>query len=393
MTPVPPYDFRRAFPWLAFVTGLFFLNFLTRVIFSPLMLDIERDLGIHHAQAGRLYLVFSVGYAVSLFASGFISTRIRHRTVISVSAVAVGISFIAIAMTRTYLELSLGLLAFGLAGGLYLPSGIAALTSLVREKDYGKAFSVHELAPNLSLFLAPVLAVLLLDHMSWRDMLAYIGLISIVTGALFQWKGRGGDETGRSPDIELIGSFVRARQFWGLLLLFFIAVGASFAPYSVMPLYLVDERGLSENWAQQLLAISRITGPIGAVLSGWLSDRLGPGRTISLYLVFCGGSTMALGLAQGGFLTAAVILQALSSVMFFPAGFSLLSKVFPSDVRSMAISCIIPAAFILGNGLAPSLLGWAGHHGAFDIGFICQGGFMLLGLIVIPLLRERLDTV
>lgn len=393
MNLAPPYDFSRAFPWLVFVTGLFFINFLTRVIFSPLMLDIEEDLAIHHAQAGRLYLFFSVGYAVSLFASGFISTRIRHRLVISVSAVAGGAAFIGIAMARTYFELSLGLLAFGLAGGLYLPSGIATLTSLVREKDYGKAFSVHEIAPNLSLFLAPVIAVVLLDHMSWRDILRIIGVLSMAAGALFLWKGRGGDDSGRSPDLALIRSFVRSRQFWGLLLLFFIAVGASFAPYSVMPLYLVDERGFSEDWANQLLALSRITGPVGAVLAGWISDRLGPLRTIALYLLLCGGATMSLGLTHGWLVNAAVVAQALSSVMFFPAGFSLLSKAFPSDIRSMAISCIIPAAFILGNGLAPSLLGWAGHHGDFALGFICHGGFIVLAVAVIPFLREQRNTV
>ncbi|QJT08523.1 MFS transporter [Oceanidesulfovibrio marinus] len=393
MVAQAPYDFRRALPWLAFITALFFINFLTRVIFSPLMLSIESELGIHHGHAGRLYLAFSIGYAASLFASGFISTRIRHRTIITISALGVGAAFIAVAFTRTYLELALGLCAFGVTSGLYLPSGVAALTSLVREKDYGKAFSVHELAPNFSLFIAPLLAVLLLDSMDWREVLLLLGSASIAGGVLFHFRGHGGDVTGRPPDLALIRSIVRARQFWGLLLLFCMAVGASFAPYSVMPLYLVDERGLSESWANELLAISRIAGPAGAVLAGWISDRIGPKPTITLSLAACSAATFSLGAAEGGFLVAAVILQAFFSVMYFPAGFSLLSQVFPSDIRSMAISCLIPVAILTGNGLIPSLLGWAGHHGEFDMGFICQGVLMLASLAVIPLLRERLNTV
>jgi len=36
----------------------------------------------------------------------------------------------------------------GISAGFYLPSGIAALTGLIRREDWGKAMAIHELAPN-----------------------------------------------------------------------------------------------------------------------------------------------------------------------------------------------------------------------------------------------------
>lgn len=46
-------------------------------------------------------------------------------------------------------------LGLGLAAGLYLPSGVAALTSFVRPRDWGKAVAMHEIAPNGGMVLAP----------------------------------------------------------------------------------------------------------------------------------------------------------------------------------------------------------------------------------------------
>ncbi len=392
MSHTVPLPFRQALPWLCFVTVLFFMNFLTRVIFSPLMLPIEEDLGIHHAQAGRLYFFFSAGYALGLFASGFLSTRMRHRDVIALSATAVGISFMAISQlgeAYAYELLATGLALFGVAGGLYLPSGIATLTSLVRERDYGKAFSVHEMAPNLSLFLAPLLVVWLSAFMTWREVLLLLGVASLAAGVAFKLFARGGTFTGHPPDVALVRRLLGSRPFWGLLGLFFIAVSASFAPYAMLPLFLTDVHAFEDEWANRLLAYSRIAGPFAAFGAGWLVDRLGAVRTVRFYLLSCGIATAALGALHGEALVVAVLLQAVLSVTYFPAGFSLLAKLYVPETRSVVISCMIPLAILLGNGVTPAMMGWAGRHGHFEAGFLCLGGFMVGFCALIPLLFHK----
>ena len=51
---LPPYDFRRALPWTAFVAMLFWLNYSGRATLSPLLVSVERDLEIGHAAATSL---------------------------------------------------------------------------------------------------------------------------------------------------------------------------------------------------------------------------------------------------------------------------------------------------------------------------------------------------
>jgi NNP family nitrate/nitrite transporter-like MFS transporter len=127
---------------LVLMTGIFVLNFMSRIIFSPLMPTIESDLGIGHGEAGSLFLFISLGYFAAITGSGFVSSQLTHRKTIIVSAVALGTALVAVSFSRTLLGMRIGLIIVGLAAGLYLPSGISTITSMVREGDWGKALEV-----------------------------------------------------------------------------------------------------------------------------------------------------------------------------------------------------------------------------------------------------------
>ncbi|MBM4308976.1 MAG: MFS transporter, partial [Deltaproteobacteria bacterium] len=75
---------------LLFLVGIFFINFLSRVILSPLMPTVEGDLKIGHDEAGSFFFLITLGYCVGLFFSGFVSSRLEHRRAIIFSSFAVG---------------------------------------------------------------------------------------------------------------------------------------------------------------------------------------------------------------------------------------------------------------------------------------------------------------
>jgi len=383
--------FGAALPLLVCLTLVFFLNFMGRAIFSPLMLSIEQDLGINHAQAGGIFLTVSLGYSVALLLSGFVSCRLTHRHTVILAGAWMGAGLLAVGHAHNPLLLQLALFFFGLSGGIYLPSGIATLTSLVRKQDFGKAISVHEMAPNLSLILAPLVAEALLQTTDWRGVIEALGWSSIVMTGGYALFGRGGDFTGQAPNFGTVSSIVRMPAFWALGLLFSLAVGASIGPYSMLPLFLVDERGFDAERANELLAISRILTPFAALAAGWAADRLGPTRTIGFYLLFTGAGTVLLGLVHGASLTVVVLAQPFFSALYFTAGFAVISRVFSQDVRSVAVSLIIPFGVLGGMGVIPTLLGFCGDMGSFALGFAILGGLLLLALGLPRLLRTAMD--
>jgi hypothetical protein len=62
----------------------------------------------------------------------------------------------------------------------------------------------------------------------------------------------------------------------------------------MLPLYLVNEQAMHPSWANTVVALSRIHGPILGLLGGWVSDWLGPKRTMVVSLIFTGIATLLL---------------------------------------------------------------------------------------------------
>ncbi|MDI6797379.1 MAG: hypothetical protein QMD09_10560, partial [Desulfatibacillaceae bacterium] len=61
---------KKAAGAVALFTGIFYINFVSRIVLAPVLPQLEHDLGISHSQSGSLFLLISLGYLVSIFCSG-----------------------------------------------------------------------------------------------------------------------------------------------------------------------------------------------------------------------------------------------------------------------------------------------------------------------------------
>lgn len=364
------------------LTNIFFLNFLSRIIFAPLLPSVQKDLGLTHVEAASLFLFVSMGYSVSLLGSGFASKRLQHKKTIVLSTIAVGVSLTAVAMCHSIWSIRGGLLLLGLASGLYLPSGLVSLTALVNVRHWGKAIATHELAPNLSFFIAPLLAECLMMWFSWRGVLVFLSVCSILTGVLFSLFFKGGDFPGESPNFLSVKTLFSQKAFWIMMILFSYGICATLGIYTMLPLFLVAQHGLERNWANTLVALSRISGMFMAFLAGWMTDRMGPGLTMSGAFLLAGLATVLLGTLTGSWLVLMVFLQPVVAVCFFPPGFAALSAIGPASSRNVAVSLTIPAAFLIGGGAIPMGIGMMGDAGLFALGVSFTGGLILSGAIL-----------
>ena len=374
---------------LLLMTGLFFFNFIARIILAPLMPTIELDLGISHGEAGSLFLLISFGYFTSLIGSGFFSSWFTHRTTIIVSSMFLGITLLGVSFSDTLWEIRIGCIIVGLAAGLYLPSGISTLTSLVSPKDWGKAIAIHELAPNISFLAAPLISEALLLWFTWRNILALLGVSSLCVGLTFAIFGKGGNFPGESPSPSNVKTLLREPSFWIMIVFFSLGISGSLGIYTMLPLYLVSERGMTQSWANYLVALSRISGLGVAFLSGILTDKFGPKITLGGVLLVTGLLSFLLGIVPGSWVVLIVFLQPLIAVCFFPPGFAALSRIGPSHVRNISVSLTVPFGFLVGGGAIPTGIGFFGDTGSFNVGIalvgiITMGGFILLRYLKFP---------
>ncbi len=372
---------------LLFLVGIFFINFLSRVVFSPLMPTVERDLKIGHDEAGSFFFLITLGYCAGLFSSGFLSSRLNHRRAILLSSFALAGALFFVSATRHPWGIRFGLFMLGSAAGFYLPSGISTLTSLVSQRHWGKAIAIHELAPNLGFIVAPLLAEALLKWCSWQETLAVIGVASLTAGTVFALWGKGGNFPGEAPNLRTLKSLLQEPSLLWMITFFALGVGASFGLYSMLPLYLVSEKGMDRTWANALLSFSRIAPLATSFLAGWMTDRLGVKQTLKIVFMTTGLATAMIGILPVPWILWIIFLQPVLATAFFPAGFAALARIGAPHIKNVAISLTVPLGFLIGGGVGTAALGLAGEAGLFYLGFILLGGIVAVGSLLVRYLK------
>lgn len=381
--------FASALPWIFMITAMYFLSFFARSILSPLLVPMEGAFASTHAETAGLLFFLSIGFGTALALAGILSSRIRHRVVLVLANVVLGFSLLLMAQAPGIQTARLAFLIFGIGSGLYLPSGMAALASVADDRYWGRAIAIHELAPNIAFILAPVAVEAALGFMGWRDIFTGMGLFCILGSALFLKFGRGGEEYGTAPDTKTLPLLLRRPAFWAIMVLIGMGVGLESGPYSLTPLFLVSEKGMSPSAANHLLSTSRLVTPLMALMGGWLADRV---RIPWILIATIVGSALALcgmGFLDGTGLSASIMMQASMPALMFPAIFKSVTEVFGVKEQSLVLSLTMPVAIFVALGVVPTLLGWCGDMGHFDYGFAGVGLLTLLTLGSLPFLKKK----
>ena len=382
-----PEPFRAKIGITAFLAWLFFLGFVTRVMFAPLMPAIESELGIGHRQAGTLFLMMSLGYMLAPLCSGLISSRINHRGTLTVSAWVVGLILIPFAFVQQLWIIWVQLIVIGLAAGIHLPSAIATITAEVQKSDWGKALSIHQSAPPLSFITAPLIAALLLTWFSWRHVLLIWAMVALASALLFTLRGKGGQFPGQLPGPKNVKIILSKPSFYILVALFAMAMGGNAGIYAMLPLFLVNERGMDLTFANTLIGLSQVSGIIMVFVAGWLTDKVGQKKSMAAALALAAVLTILLGLVKGPLLLVVLFIQPAVLSSFFPAAFGALSRIAPPAMRSVSAALGPPAAFMIGGGLLPAMIGYLGEAYTFSTGIVLAGCFMVIGPFLIYFLR------
>lgn len=384
----PSTPFRSQLGPLVVLAIIFYLNFVSRIILAPLLPNIEQDLNITHGEAGAFFLMISLGYFPSMIGSGFVSSKFTHRTTISISAICLGISLVLMSQCTSLWAIYMSLMLVGISAGLYLPSGMASLTAIFDSGHWGKAFAVHEMGPILSFLTAPLLAEFFLNWFTWRIILILMGSTAIMVGIAFGHFGRGGNFCGEAPNLGSLKTLFAVPGFWYLLILFALGISGTAGIYTMLPLYLVVEKGLDRSWANMLIAISRISGLGTAFLAGWTADKLGARQTLIAVFLLSGLATVFLGIADNFWLVVVVIIQPLLASCFYPAGFAALSLIVPPTIRNMGVAFTVPLGFVVGAGAVPMLIGTMGDSGTFAAGIVIAGVLISCGTVLAGFLKK-----
>lgn len=366
------------------LSTIFFVSCISRFGMGPLMPEIETNLRINHAEAGYIFFMTSLGYCIGISLSELFSSRFNYRNTVVFSSACVAIALFVTAMGIDFLTLALGMTVVGLAAGLYLPAGLSTITAVVSPANWGKAFAVHEIAPNISLTISPLIVEAILSWTSWRGVLLTFGAATLLASMVFTLSGRGSLKKSEQPDLATYKAAFTNPSLLLLMVIFSLAIGANVGVYVMLPLFLVSALDYARPDANTIVSFARLFGLVVVLLAGMITDRWDARKTMALILLAGGSVTASLGVLSGNLLLVAIFLQPAFAGCFFPVGFTVLSQMGPS-----AVAICVPIGFLIGAGAIPAAIGEMADAGFFSASMILSGFLIACGGPLAMMVRSK----
>ena len=367
---------------------LWFLNYSTRTVFSPILPLIEDNLSLSHGEAGGFFASLSIGYGLTLLIAGRFTPVWGYKRMVVTGFIGTGLVFIALQWAESYLAFHILLFLLGIATGTYLPSILPIITETYEYKYWGKAIGFHDSAASVSFFSIPILMTFGLHFLPWRRLILILGIASLLLPIYF-WRVsiEPKHEISRqgSHSIDLF----KRKTVWIMGLLWIFAAGSCLGIYSVLPLYLIKERGIDLYLANNLFGISRMGSIFVSIIIGFLTDRYGYRTILKWSILMTGLATISLSLSTTlSQISITLILQGTLSHAFFPVGMAAISRLTPLPERSMTTGVVVSIGVIFGLGGTPLLLGLIADHISFKIGILVLGVLATFSSFGVRFLKE-----
>jgi len=365
-------------PFLSLITFASFLNIMARIIFPPMTPNICHELNLCHAETGNLFFILSVGFAITLFASQFLSSLISHKMTVIFSLLSTGFALVMTSSAETFQFFRLSLFVVGLCSGFFIPSAVAMLCEGVAREHLGKAFGIFATAQSVAFILSPIIVRSVIEDYSWKEILNGFGLISSLISVALYFLFKQGNEKGEPITFGFIRNVFSWPSFWILMVLLCIANGLNIGIYNMAPDYFERHNLLEKDAVYQLIVFARVLSFATAIIAGVVADRFGLKKSMVLTFVFCGAITALMGMMEPSSSLVLFTLQSPVAACLMPLIHYAIATIVPPEKNSTIVSVIAPFRFFIGAGVVPQILGFFGDFNLYAQGFVMFGLTSLL---------------
>jgi AAHS family 4-hydroxybenzoate transporter-like MFS transporter len=350
---------------------------------------ITAEWGISRAAFGVVMSAAPLGLAVGALLVGPLSDRHGRKTMLMISVGWFGLFSLLCAFSNDVVTLSALRFLTGLGLGAAMPNTTTLLSEFVPEKSRSTLLAIMFTGFNLGSALVGFGAAGLLPHYDWRTVLVIGGAIPLACLPFYLWlvpesvhflvaRNRPHERiartlrrvcgaavpaassytisekvvaSGAQPGKALLSPGFRrttlslwATYFMGLLVIYLLS--------GWLPT-LIKDAGLPIERAASITALFQLGGTVGALVVGYLMDRLAPNRVIAT--AYVGGAAFILAIASGSAQSALFPLFVLLAGFCMSGGQTGLNAFapgrYPTVVRATGVS------WMLGIGRFGSILG------------------------------------
>jgi len=415
----PAHWLPRAHPisWLTLLvtTGAILMTAIDGGILPTVLPQISSEFGLSTSQAGAVNSVFNAGLIAGGLIFGWLSDRIGtgyRRTLVWNIAMFLAIlgGILTFGFAGSFLAFLLLRIPMGISRGGSEPVNVAIVSEWWPKQFRGFAVGVHHTGFPFGQFATGALIALVLSTASWREAFLLIPLLGIpimilqaVIGTrakqqrVYDWIDANG-LTRPQPELStrLTGPVLapvrealrNSNVRWSILLIFLFLWGEAGAATFLTTQF--AQLGMSGSQAALIAGASGLTGWIGQILWGSLSDHIGRKFAIA-FLVIGWAVTLLAMIAIHGPTSAWIVLLAwgLFRNAPFPVVYALLIDSVPKAAGT-AMGLMIGIALGVSGLFASVVAGWIIEHYGFPVHYVVLAVICLLGFLPLARMTETI---
>lgn len=360
---------------LAVLVLVYAVNFIDRNLLVVLLQPIKEELGASDAVMGLLTgFAFAFFYTLAGIPIARLADRGSRRDIMAIGIAFWSVMTAASGLVGSFVQLALVRIGVGVGEATATPSAHSILSDLFPPERRARALAIYSTGANFGVLFGLLLGGLLQETLGWRAAFMIVGLPGLALALLVRTtlpEPRRGEVEGLADlgDAPPIGTTLR----YLASLPTFRHLAASAGLYGIscyglvawVPTFMVriHALGYGEIGFKAGLAIG-LSGAVGAVLSGFLTDRLVrrdkrwqlwiPAAAALLQVPF---HVLFAVTASSDVAFLALIPMNFLNVIFGPLGYTLAQGLAQLRMRAMASATLLFFLNLVGMGLGPTVVG------------------------------------
>ncbi len=311
-----PTRIRHVVLWLTVLA--YMITYMDRVVIASTLPLIQKELGIDNVQKGWILSSFRWGYSLFQIPGGWIGDVMGPRRALTAIVIWWSLFTSLTALSWNTLSMVVMRFLFGIGEAGAFPTATRSLSRWMLPTERGYAQGLTHAGSRLGAAATPILVVWLMTTYGWRVPFIVFGCVGALWAGLwyFYYRDRPAEHQSVNPaELKLIedslgvtpvkekrkvpwSQILRSGTLWTLTVMYF-CYGWCLAVYlDWFPTYLNEHRHVDLKTMGIFASLPLLSGTMGDLLGGWLSDRIGQ-LTGNLKLA-------RRSVASGGFLVAAI---------------------------------------------------------------------------------------
>ena len=356
------------------------------------------DFGWSRATVTSGNAVGKIVLALFAFLTGWIVDRFGPRRVMLVGILLGGFALIGLSRMTSlwlfYLFYFINALAY-MSGGP-LPNQV--LISRWFDSSRGKAMGIAYIGIGVGGMLVPLIANWLNQSFGWQNALMILGFMMIAIAFPMIWFIKDNPESrmleSRSEKEKIpFRTILKKRNMYLLIIGSMFSIAAVSGTSQNLKLFFSFDLGYTQIQSASIMSLVLASSIIGRLLMGWLADKL-PKKYVMILiftLVSCSIPLLYAASTPGVIYLFAIIFGIAlgGDYMIIPL---MAAELFGVRILGRIMGIVI-SADVLGEALAPVLVGWLrDQSGTYTIGFSALIVFAILGVVAISLLPKNVNS-